>query len=68
LSTSSPLSPVELKGRGLDSVSGFLLSLMDGATDVETLLDLCGLRRLLALRHVRGLLAYEIVEAAKKPM
>jgi hypothetical protein len=61
-------SPVELKGRGLDSVSGFLLSLMDGATDVETLLDLCGLPRLLALRHLRGLLAHGIVEAAQKPI
>jgi hypothetical protein len=55
------LSPEELRGFGLDHVSGFLLSLMDGGTDVETLLDLCGLPRLLALRHLRGLVVRGIV-------
>lgn len=55
------LTPEELRGFGLDHVSGFLLSLMDGGTDVETLLDLCGLPRLLALRHLRGLVVRGIV-------
>jgi hypothetical protein len=61
------LAPEELKGFGLDNVSGFLISLMDGATDVETLLDLSGLPRLLALRHLRALVARGVVEIAKKP-
>jgi hypothetical protein len=61
------LAPEELKGFGLDNVSGFLISLMDGATDVETMLDLSGLPRLLALRHLRGLLARGVVEIAKRP-
>ena len=51
----------ELKGLGLDNVSGFLLSHMDGFTDVETLLDLSGLPRLLALRHLRRLVVGRIV-------
>ena len=36
------LSPQELKRFNLDNVSGFLLSVMDGATDVETILDIAG--------------------------
>jgi len=47
--------PEELKEVGLDQLSGFLLSLIDGATDVETVLDLSGRSRLLVLRHLRGL-------------
>jgi hypothetical protein len=50
------MSPNELKQVGLDSVSAFLISLLDGNTDVENVLDMCGLPRLLALRHLRGLL------------
>ena len=55
------LSPQELKRFNLDNVSGFLLSVMDGATDVETILDIAGLPRLLALRHLRKLLERGIV-------
>jgi hypothetical protein len=55
------LSPQELKRYNLDNVSGFLLSVMDGATDVETILDIAGLPRLLALRHLRKLLERGIV-------
>jgi len=62
------VSPIELKGFGLDHVSGFLLSLMDGVTDVEMLLDICGLPRLLALRHLSGLVARGIVDVGKKRM
>ena len=61
------LSADELMGFGLDNVSGFLLSLLDGATDVESVLDLCGLPRLLALRHLRGLVARGVVGASKNP-
>ena len=62
------VSSDELKGFALDHVSGFLLSLMDGNTDVETLLDIGGLPRLLALRHLRGLVARGIVEIARTTM
>jgi hypothetical protein len=55
------VSPEELKRFTLDNVSGFLLSAMDGATDVETILDISGLPRLLALRHMRSLLERGII-------
>ena len=58
------VSPEELKRFTLDNVSGFLLSAMDGATDVETILDISGLPRLLALRHIRSLLERGIVVVA----
>jgi hypothetical protein len=57
------LSPHELTGLVLDAESGFLLSLMDGATDVETLVDLSGLPRLPALRALRKL----VVRGVAKP-
>ena len=60
------VSPEELKRFTLDNVSGFLLSVMDGATDVETILDISGLPRLLALRHIRGLLDRGIVVVASR--
>jgi hypothetical protein len=59
------IGPDELKGFGLDNVSGFLVSLIDGHTEVETLLDLSGLPRLLALRHLRGLVTRGIVGTRK---
>jgi hypothetical protein len=59
------VSPNELLGYGLDHLSGFLLSLIDGATDVETVLDLCGRPRLLALSHLRDLVARGIVHPAR---
>ena len=64
-SASAVLAPAvtaeELKRFTLDSVSAFLFSQLDGATDVETVLDVSGLPRLLALRHVRGLMQRGIV-------
>jgi len=50
-------------------VSGFLLSAMDGATDLETILDISGLPRLLALRHIGRLLERGIivVESGRRP-
>jgi hypothetical protein len=53
----------ELKRIALDHVSGFLLSLMDGATNVEAILDISGLPRLLALRHLRSLLERGVIFA-----
>jgi hypothetical protein len=58
------VSAEELKRFALDNVSGFLLSAMDGETDVETIVDISGLPRLLALRHLRSLLERGIVVAA----
>ena len=58
------VAPEELKQFKLDGASGFLLSLMDGATNVETMLDLCGLPRLLALRHLRGLVSRGVARIA----
>jgi hypothetical protein len=55
------ISAEELKRFELDNVSGFLLSLIDGATSVENILDLAGLPRLLALRHLRNLVERGIV-------
>ena len=60
------VTPDELKGFGLDHVSGFLLSLMDGSTSVDTLLDLCGLSRLLALRHLRDLVVRGIAQVRRR--
>jgi hypothetical protein len=54
----------ELKRFTLDNVSAFLFSQLDGATDVETVLDVSGLPRLLALRHLRGLAQRGIVVGA----
>ena len=56
----------ELKRFTLDNVSGFLLSQLDGDTDVETLLDVSGLPRLLSLRHLRGLVERGIVVVASR--
>jgi hypothetical protein len=60
------VSSEELKTFALDNVSGFLLSLMDGASDVETILDICGQPRLLALRRLRSLLDRGIVVVASR--
>ena len=56
------LSPYELKRYALDNVSGFLVSQLDGMTDVEALLDIAGLPRLHALRHLRKLVERGIVK------
>lgn len=61
-------SPEALKSSALDSVSGFLLSLMDGKSDVDTILDLSGLPRLLALRHLRGLVDRKLVVSKRHPL
>jgi hypothetical protein len=55
------ISGEELKSFALDNISGFLLSLLDGTTSVETILDIAGMPRLLALRHLRKLLERGII-------
>lgn len=54
----------ELKRFTLDNVSAFLFSQLDGATEVETVLDVSGLPRVLALRHLRALVQRGIVVGA----
>jgi hypothetical protein len=54
----------ELKRFALDHVSGFLLSLIDGSTDIEGVLDIAGMPRLLVLRHLRSLLDRGVVAVA----
>jgi hypothetical protein len=58
------VSAEELKGFALDSTSAFLFSLVDGATSVESVLDISGLPRLLALRHLRNMLERGIIGLA----
>jgi len=60
------VSEEELKGFALDSVSAFLFSRLDGATRVEDILDVSGLPRLLALRHLRKLLDRGLVVSASR--
>jgi hypothetical protein len=50
--------------RAIDSRTGFLLSLIDGASTLEAILDVCALPRLDALRALhdlvqRGIVAFE---------
>jgi len=54
----------ELKSFPLDNASAFLFSLVDGTTDVESILDVAGVPRLLALRHLRSLLERGIIGLA----
>jgi len=56
----------ELKTFALDNVSAFLFSRLDGATKVEDILDISGLPRLLALRHLRKLLDRGLVVSASR--
>ena len=60
----SAISTEEIKGFSLDHVSGFLLSLLDGETPVEMILDIAGMPRLIVLRHLRDLLECGIVVVA----
>lgn len=58
------LSNEEVKRYALDHVSGFLLSLLDGDTPVENVLDISGMPRLLVLRHLHSLLERGIIVVA----
>jgi hypothetical protein len=58
------ISTEEVKGFSLDHVSGFLLSLLDGETPVEAILDIAGMPRLVVLRHLRDMLECGIVVVA----
>ncbi len=60
----SAISTEEVKRFSLDHVSGFLLSLLDGETPVEAILDISGMPRRVVLRHLRDLLERGIVVVA----
>jgi hypothetical protein len=54
--------PERLKRLPLDHRAGFVLSLMDGATDLETVAELAGMPRQEALRIVRDLFESGVVD------
>jgi hypothetical protein len=56
------VSPSELRLLPLDPRAAFLLSHMDGRTDLDTVLDLSAMPRAKALRLVRDLFLSGIVE------
>jgi hypothetical protein len=58
------VSPEELRDKALDPRAGFILSLVDGATPVETLLDLSSMPRLEALRLMYELTVERVIEFA----
>jgi hypothetical protein len=58
------ISAEELKSFALDHTSGFLLSLLDGATSLEDVLDIAGVPRLVALHHLRQLMEQGIIASA----
>jgi hypothetical protein len=55
------LSGDEIRWLSLDHRAGFLLSLIDGASSIETLLDISGMARLEALRILYGLLDQRVI-------
>jgi len=56
------MSPDQVRWLSLDHRAGFLLSLVDGASSVDDLLDLCGMPRLEALRLICGLVDQQVIE------
>jgi len=55
------VSERELRVFGLDHSAGFIVAQIDGITNVETILDVCGMPRLTALRILSDLAARGIV-------
>jgi hypothetical protein len=58
------VSDDRLKHLAIGPVGAFLFSLLDGNTDVETVIDIAGLQRLEVLRHLRDLVERGIVVIA----
>lgn len=56
------MGPDQLRWLSLDHRAGFLLSLVDGQSSVEDLLDLCGMPRLEALRLICNLVDQRVIE------
>jgi hypothetical protein len=55
----------QIRWLSLDHRAGFLLSLVDGASSVEELLDICGMPRLDALRILYQLLEQRVIALAQ---
>jgi hypothetical protein len=55
------MTPEQLDGLEIDHRAGFLLSLVDGASTLETILDMCGMPRLDALRILRELVQLGVI-------
>jgi hypothetical protein len=55
------MTPAQLDGLEIDHRAGFLLSLVDGASTLETILDMCGMPRLDALRILRELVQLGVI-------
>jgi hypothetical protein len=55
------MSPDQIRWLSLDHRAGFLLSMIDGMSTVEELLDVCGMQRLDALRIICNLLDQRVV-------
>jgi hypothetical protein len=49
------MAPAQIDGLGIDHRAGFLLSLIDGSSTLEAILDVCGMPRLDALRILHEL-------------
>ncbi len=56
------ITPAQLKRLPLDHRAGFLLSLMDGTVDLETLVEIAGMPREDALRIARDLFDSGVVD------
>jgi hypothetical protein len=59
------LSGDQIRWLSLDHRAGFLLSLVDGQSSIETLLDISGMARLEALRILFGLLDQRVIVLAE---
>lgn len=55
------VAPDQVRWLSLDHRAGFLLSLVDGASTVEELLDISGMPRLEALRHLFMMLEQQVI-------
>lgn len=55
------MSPAQMDGLEIDHRAGFLLSLVDGASTIEAILDMCGMPRLDALRILRELVQRGVI-------
>ena len=53
--------PAQVRWLSLDPRAGFLLSLVDGSSTIEELLDICGMPRLDALRIVFTLFEQQVI-------
>jgi hypothetical protein len=49
------MGPSQIDGLGIDHRAGFLLSLVDGASTLEAILDVCGMAKLDAMRILHEL-------------